>query len=184
MVDEHSKNFKDKEVDIVPVNVAEEAFDLSLTNVTEVSKIMRSLKSSKCKDNYQLDTMFIKKHCDFLVPPITHLINLSLTQCIFPSEWKQAIITPIFKSVNRHKASNYRPISILPVLSKIAEKVTAKQLTSYLDTSNFGLHAKQFGFQPNHSPDTATLYLIEQIKFQLHKGWVVGAVFLRPQKSL
>lgn len=84
-VDELGKNFKDMEVDVVPVNVTEEAFDLSPTNATEVSKIIRSLKNSKCKDNYQLDTMFIKKHSDFLVPPITHLINLSLTQCLFPS---------------------------------------------------------------------------------------------------
>ncbi len=157
---------------------ADQTFDLVLTDNTGVYEIIDFLKSSKCKDAFQLDTMLMKKHLYVLVPSITHLINLSIKNCYFPGAWKQAIVTPVFKSGDRHDASNYRPISILPVLSKVTEKVAIKQLTAFLSTSNFGLHPMQFGFRPNHSTETATLHLVEQIKSQIDKGGVIGAVFL------
>lgn len=87
----------------------------------------------------------LKRHKDAFVPPIVHLINLSLKQNSFPSAWKQATVSPIYKSGDLHEASKYRPISKLPILSKVTEKVAIKQLTAYLNTGNFGLLPMQFG---------------------------------------
>lgn len=56
-------------------------------------------------------------------------MNLSISQGMFPSAWKSSVIVPIFKSGDPHSASNYRPISILPIVSKIAEKLIATQIT-------------------------------------------------------
>ncbi len=88
---------------------------------------------------------------------------------------------PIFKAGDRTLPSNYRPISILPITSKIAERVVCDQLVSHLNESEVNLHPMQFGFRKNHSTETANCFLVEQIRSQLDKGGVVGAVlFLTP----
>jgi hypothetical protein len=77
--------------------------------------------------------------------------------------------------------NNYRPISILsilPIISKAAEKVVAEQLMDHLDTSGFSLHPMQFGFRANHSNELANCYSLGNIQLKLDKEGVVGAVFL------
>lgn len=180
---ELGKTFTKRKLDIVPIDATGQVFQLVETNELQVNKIISSLKSSKSRDTFQFDTMFVKSHKDILTPTIAHLINLSFKHSSFHDDWKCAIVTPIFKSGDRLEASNYRPISILPVLSKVAEKVVIKHLKTFLNTSNFGLHCMQFGFRANHSTETATLHLIEQIKSRLDRGGVVGAVFLDLRKA-
>uniref|UniRef100_A0A8C1JD21 Reverse transcriptase domain-containing protein n=1 Tax=Cyprinus carpio TaxID=7962 RepID=A0A8C1JD21_CYPCA len=127
--------------------------------------------------------MFVKTHKDSLTPVITHLINLSFEGNVFPTAWKKAIVAPIFKSGDNYEVSNYRPISILPVFSKVAEKIVLEQLTSHLNTIEAGLHCMQFGFRVNYSTETATLHLIEQIKSKVDKGGFVGTIFLDLRKA-
>ncbi len=142
-----------------------------------------SLRNTKCRDVHQFDTEFLKTHKDTLAPVISHLINFSFVHSVFPTAWKQAIVSPIFKSGDYCEVSNYRPISILPVVSKVAEKVVLEQLTSYLNTAKAGLHCMQFGFRVNRSNETATLHLTEQIKSKVDKGGTVGAIFLDLRKA-
>lgn len=97
--------------------------------------------------------------------------------------WKSAIVTPIFKSGDHHSTCNYRPISILPIMSKVAEKCVAEQITHYLNNSSFTLHPMQFGFRSNHSTETSNCFFIEKIKSLQDKRGVVGAVFLRLRKA-
>ncbi len=85
---------------------------------------------------------------------------------------------PIFKAGDRTLPSNYRPISILPIASKIAEKVVCDQLVSHLNESEVNLHPMQFGFRKNHSTERLIVFFVEQIRSQLDKGGVVDAVFL------
>ena len=108
--------------------------------------------------------------------------NRSLDECIFPSSLKTAIVTPVFKSGDHHETCNYRPISILPVTSKIIEKVVAEQLTSHLNKEGL-LHPRQYGFRAHHSTETACCFFLETIKASLDKGGVVGAVFLDLRKA-
>ena len=95
-----------------------------------------------------------------------------------PSSWKIARVTPVFKTGDKKNPENYRPISILPVISKIAEKWVAAQLTQHLNNSETSLHPMQFGFRKHHSTETATCYFLENLKHLLDKGGFVGAVFL------
>ncbi len=97
--------------------------------------------------------------------------------------WKSSVIVPIFKSGDPHSASNYRPISILPIVSKVAEKLMAAQITNYLNNSYFALHPMQFGFRANYSTEMANCYFTEKVKSLLDKGGVVGAVFLDLRKA-
>ncbi len=83
-----------------------------------------------------LDTAFIKQHSSSIIKPLTHLINLSITSGQFPDQLKKAVVTPIFKAGDTDQTCNYRPISILPALSKVLEKVVTEQLVDHLE-SNF-----------------------------------------------
>ena len=108
------------------------------------------LRQSKAKDYFGLDSLIIKKHSSVVQVPVTHVVNCSIRSNTFPEPWKKAIITPIHKSGSPDLVSNYRPISILPALSKVLEKTVAKQLVDYLENKHL-LHPKQFGFRARYS---------------------------------
>lgn len=86
---------------------------------------------------------------------------------------------PIFKSGKKNvKEKNYRPISILPTISKIIEKWVAKQLTNHLSKGYTPLHPMQFGFRANYSTETAKNIFLEKVKHYLDSSPLVGALFL------
>ena len=87
------------------------------------------------------------------------LINKSIESGIVPDKLKLAKIVPIFKAKEQHLISNYRPISLLPVFSKILERVVNKNLFSFL-TINKILFPNQYGFRKGHSTVTAVTELI------------------------
>lgn len=74
-------------------------------------------------------------------------------------------------------------ISILPTVSKAAEKLISQQIITHLNTTTFSLHSMQFGFRTRHSTESANCFFIENIKHLLDKGGVVGAVFLDLKKA-
>ena len=87
---------------------------------------------------------------------LRHIFNQAITLSSFPDEWKMARVIPLYKNGQRNVAGNYRPISVLPAISKIMEKILYNQLYSYL--SKFGLLSdSQFGFRKFHSTATALL---------------------------
>uniref|UniRef100_A0A8C6TJ76 Reverse transcriptase domain-containing protein n=1 Tax=Neogobius melanostomus TaxID=47308 RepID=A0A8C6TJ76_9GOBI len=161
-----------------PVNESSPIFTMAEINETEVASIIKGLKNSKAKDVYGIDANFIKAHKDILVCPITRMINMSIRHSIVPTAWKVATITPIFKSGNKNNVNNYRPISILPIISKILEKWVAKQLTTHLDKGHTPLHPMQFGFRAKYSTESAINLFLEKVKHDLDYCPVVGAVFL------
>ncbi len=166
-----------------PINDETPVFTIENVPESTVLKIFDNLKGSRSKDVYDIDARFFKTYKSSLCKPLTHLINLSITNSYFPSCWKAAVVIPIFKAGDRTLPSNYRPISILPIASKIAERVVCDQLVSHLNESEVNLHPMQFGFRKNHSTETANCFFVEQIRSQLDKGGVVGAVFLDLAKA-
>lgn len=96
---------------------------------------------------------------------------------------KSAVIIPTFKGGDNLSVSNYRPIIILPTVSKVIEKFITEQIISHLISSSFTFHPMQFGFRSKHSTETAICFLIENIKSLLDKGGVVGAIFLDFKKA-
>jgi Reverse transcriptase (RNA-dependent DNA polymerase) len=85
-----------------------------------------------------------------------------LTSGVFPNSLKISKITPIFKDGNRQNVANYRPIAILPVVSKVFEKVIKNRLTEYLDKGNI-INKNQYGFQKNSSTSAAVINLVSGI---------------------
>lgn len=130
-----------------------------------------------------MNTIMLKELCSSLVVPVTKIINQSVCKEEFPDSWKSAIISPISKSGNQQTLSNYRPIGILPVMSKVLEKWISQQIRDHLSNTPFSLHPLRFGFRPNHSTESANCYFIENMKSLLDKNSVVGAIFLDFRKA-
>ena len=114
---------------------------------------------------------------------ISNLINLAVTTATYPNVLKIAKITPIFKSGNRSKIENYRPISVLCNLNKIFEKYLYNKLTSFF--TNFDLFSSsQFGFRAGLGTESAMLTLVSAVlPAYVNKSFALG-VFLELQQSI
>ena len=101
-----------------------------------------------------------------------------------PDKLKLAKVIPIYKSDNKLSVNNYRPISLLPVCSKILEKLMHKRLMSFLvNKHNLFLSENQFGFRDNHSTHMALINVIDQIsKAMNEKDFCIG-LFLDLSKA-
>ena len=104
----------------------------------------------------------IKQCVDNYVTPLTHIINLSIAQGYFPDEWKLAKVIPIFKDGDPQDIQNYRPISVLPFLSKVFEKIISYYIIEFLDLHDV-LYDNQFGFRQCHSTSHAVITLVGSI---------------------
>ena len=90
--------------------------------------------------------MIVKKGIDLISEPLCKLVNLSIETGIVPDKMKIARIIPIFKSGDNRLFSNYRPISVLPIFSKILERVVHNRLMNYLNINQI-LFKNQYGFR-------------------------------------
>lgn len=158
------------------------SFSLQLTNEVKVLEAIDSVNNSYSKDLFHINTVLLKRNRNNFVKPLTHLINLSIQSGQFPTIWKQAKVMPLFKSGTPDQACNYQPVSILPVFSKVLEKIVYGQLLTFIQSNNI-LHPLQFGFCPQYSTETANCFFVEQLKFAIDKGEIVGAVFLDLKKA-
>ena len=111
-----------------------------------------------------------------------HIIYDSFHTGNFPSSLKIAKVTPIHKSGDKNQLSNFRPISILPLLSKIIEKLVFKQVLNFLEKYNL-LHNNQYGFRPNRSTTQAILDNLHFIYDSLDSNHTVISLFLDFSKA-
>ncbi|GFT09984.1 RNA-directed DNA polymerase from mobile element jockey [Trichonephila clavipes] len=101
----------------------------------------------------------------------------------FPNAWKTAVVIPILKpGKNPTLADSHRPISLLPILSKLAEKIISARLNDYLERNNI-LTPEQHGFRPRLSTSHQLLRVVEYIKDAIDRNQYSAAVFLDIQKA-
>ena len=110
------------------------------------------------------------------------LFNTSIETSQFPDSWKVARITPIFKDGDRTEKSNYRPISVLPVISKLFEKLAFNQLYQYMKENGL-FTCEQSGFLRLHSTITCLLKMSDDWNNGLDLGKLVGLVFIDLKKA-
>ncbi|KAK7092145.1 hypothetical protein V1264_009742 [Littorina saxatilis] len=124
--------------------------------------IVKSAKTSCDLD--PLPTPLLCDHLDILLPTITRILNESLSTGTVPSDFKKAVIKPLLKksSLDPNVLKNYRPISNLPFLSKILEKIVLDQLSSHLSANNL-LTLHQSAYRTDHSTETAVLSILNNI---------------------
>ena len=117
-----------------------------------------------------------------IVPSLTFIINLSIRTRIFPDDWKVAKVTPIYKEGGKTNQNNYRPISVLPVVTKLIERVIFYQFYSYLTEHNL-LSEAQSGFRPKHSTLTTLLDSTNEWYLNIDKGLLNGVMFMDLKKA-
>ena len=109
-------------------------------------------------------------------------INQSLLTGIYPSDWKLAKVTPIFKNGSKTDLNNYRPISVIPAVAKIFEKIIYDQLYNYLSVNDL-LTSCQSGFRSLHSTLTALLETSNNWCVNVDKGLLNGVIFIDLKKA-
>ena len=138
---------------------------LSFTPVSEdlVLSILKETVPKSCELD-PIPSKLLYEHLDALLPAMTTIINDSLSSGNVPSELKHAIIKPLLKkpSLDKNVLKNYRPISNLPFLSKILEKVVLQQLLSHLQENGL-CNAFQSAYRAGHSTETALLRVVNDL---------------------
>ena len=118
---------------------------LNPTNTDEIIKITKNIKASNSSGIDNISTKLLKMIMNEIAPILSHIFNRSLLSGIVPSQLKIAKVNPIFKSGDKQMFSNYRPISILPSISKILENIMYTRLFDFV-TKNENLSPHQYGF--------------------------------------
>jgi hypothetical protein len=117
-----------------------------------------------------------------IAAPLCNIFNCSIAAGYFPSAWKTGIVVPVYKKGDRYNMSNYRPITILPIISRLFERIVIKSLSSYLDKHHV-IANNQHGFRKLHSCETALLSLLDNWYKQIDKGATVVAAALDYTKA-
>ena len=159
-----------------------ESFFIYPTDHHEVLNIINSIKSKQSSGVDGLNSIFIKGIANNIVKPICIAINASLNQGFFPDILKTSKVVPIYKSKSKELFTNYRPVSLLPILSKIIEKIMHKRLYHFLTTKNI-LYNSQYGFRHNHSTTMAVMELVNKILLGFENNNSTLAVFLDLSKA-
>ena len=147
-----------------------------------ILKQLQTLKESKATGLDNINSRLLKDASDVVAQPLTNIMNHSLVTGLIPFSWKKARVTPIYKDSDPLNPSNYRPISILPVVMKVFERAVQKQLVAYLKKHSV-LCEQQSGFREKHSTATATTEVTDFILKNMDEGLYTGAVYLDLKKA-
>ena len=150
--------------------------------VQDIRDAMGKIKTSKSLGSDNISSYFLKLATPYIENSLVFMFNTSLETSQFPDSWKNARITPIFKDGDRAEKSNYRPISVLPVISRLFEKLVFNQLHQYLVRYNL-IHPGQSGFLKLHSTLTCLLKNTDDWYSGLDTGQMVGTVFIDLKKA-
>ena len=163
-------------------NIPDKSIFLKPIDESEVLNVVKSFKVSSSSGIDELSGKVVKSVIHFLLVPIIHILNLSITTGIVPLKLKVAKVVPIYKKNDVHHISNYRPISVLPFFSKILEKVVYSRINDYLHKHNI-INPCQYGFQKNVSTEMALIDLHDTVISSLNKKLHTIGIFIDLSKA-
>lgn len=143
----------------------------------EIKDIIDNLNIHKSTGADNISVKIVKTVKTELIPILKYLVKLSLQKSIFPEKMKFAQITPVFKCNKTSNPNNYRPISVLPVMSKILEKIMNIKLTNFLEKQNL-IFDNQYGFRKSRDTEVATMDVITNIQLNLDNDQKCGILSL------
>jgi hypothetical protein len=155
---------------------------LTPLTVNEILSTFASLSNSTAIGTDNLLPTIIKLNASLISNQLTYIFNLSFTQGIFPNLLKNAVVVPIYKGGSHSDPSNYRPISILTIFSKLLEKLFYNRLVAFVNAKNI-LHNSQFGFRKNRSTSLAITYVLTNIINKINNNKKVAFVLLDLKKA-
>ena len=142
-----------------------------------MEKKLKQLKRSKAAGIDNIPPGILKDCSSVVRKPLAHIINMSLFTGEIPKEWKEAKVIPIHKKGSTNDFDNYRPISVLPAITKIAERMVHEQFMDYLESNNL-INDSQFGFRQKRSTQLAVTLFLDNVRAKMDKGLLTGAVFI------
>ena len=143
-------------------------FQLSPVTSENVLQVIKNLRSDCSTGADQIPTRFIKMVAECLAVPLTSIINNCIAKAYFPKQWKIARVFPVPKIDNPVSNDQLRPISVLPVLSKVFEKLVAIQMTNYAHHVHL-LHDLISAFRKEHSTTTALMGVRDDIRYVMKR---------------
>lgn len=153
-------------------------FSFKSVSPSETFKHLKNLQRNKSSGIDDLPPNLLKDVADEIAKPSSSfIINKSLSTTTIPSLWKSSKVTPIHKSGSKTDCNNYRPISVLPCLSKIMEQFVQRQLSNYLEKYNL-LKSSQFGFLPRRLTELVCTLLVDGIRKNMDNRLLIGVIFL------
>ena len=157
------------------LNLEENSFPFTKVSEKIISDILKELKTNKAIKIDNLSGRFLKDGSKVLATPIAQICNLSIKLSTVPDECKIAKLKPLYKKGKKTDPKNYRPISLLPVISKILEKVIHDQTMEFLTKKNI-LYKFQSGFRKFHSTDSCLSYLQDKVAKGFDSGLLTGMI--------
>ncbi|KAI5750926.1 hypothetical protein M8J77_002520 [Diaphorina citri] len=156
-------------------------FNFVEVSESDVSKAVLSIKS-KASGYDGVDGKMVKLVLAQLLPILTHIFNESLSTGVFPFEWKSANVVPLQKVSSPSSCNDYRPISLLPILSKALEKLAIWQIMEFVESQS-KLDLFQSGFRRRHSTATALVKVTDDVRLSLDAGKATILVLLDMSKA-
>jgi hypothetical protein len=141
----------------------------------EVRSIIKSIRSKETSGYDGISSKILKQCASTIIKPLTYICNLSLISGTFPERCKLAIVRPIYKKGNHTEMNNYRPVSLLPTVSKVLERATLSRLLQHFD-SNKLLTSSEFGFQKKVCIEDAIFSLLDRIITPLYHRKCMGGI--------
>jgi endonuclease/exonuclease/phosphatase family metal-dependent hydrolase len=160
-----------------------EKFKLQEVTPVQVLSILKSTRSSASAGPDGISGYLIKELAVALNNNVTNIFNMSIRLGSFPASWKRANIVPVWKGKGcKKEPSNFRPISILPILARILEKLLAAQLYRYCDANSI-IPVQQFGFRQRSSCEMALIKATDSWIEKVDSGLFVGALLIDLSKA-
>ena len=138
------------------------------------------IKKSHGYDN--LSARLLRDAACFVCKPLTYVFNLSLETGIYPQALKIAKVTPIYKKGPKSDPGNYRPISVLPIIGKVFEKIVNDRLVDFLEFNNI-LYKHQYGFRKKYSTKLSLIDLVNTLMTSLDEGKITLGIFIDFKKA-
>ena len=156
--------------------------DFVNTTPDEVYKVLKVLKIAKASGPDGISNRMLKETATSICRPLASLFNQSFSSGKCPTLWKIANVSPVFKKSDRSMVANYRPVSLLPCIAKVQEKIVFNILYKYLVENNL-LTWRNSGFKKGDSAVNQLLHITDRIYQSLENGADVCAVFLDISKA-
>ena len=156
-------------------------FEFTSVSNEDIKLAIDLIKTNACGHD-ELSAAFIKKLAPFIIPYLTHIINNCITKCIFPKAWKIGVVKPIPKVSNPAGVDEFRPISILPCLSKILERIMHLQIMEHVNRNQL-LYKFQSGFRAGLSTNTAMLKVVHDLSSAIESKYVTIICLLDLKKA-
>lgn len=148
----------------------------------EVLNVIRSLKNKGTLDIYGISCKLVKRVGERLINPLVNIIQSVVEQATFPERAKYARVVPLYKISRNYDISNFRPISCLPIFSKIIEKVITNRISNFSEKNNL-IYEHQYGYCLNRGTNDAMFRVTDQVYKHLNDHKLIGIIFLDLSKA-